>query len=92
MQKLSLLDATFLYAETDNTPMHVAGLQHFELPPDQDADAFYESLKRFVEARAHLVPFMMRRLRPAPLGMDHPAWVLDTTFDIDYHVQRITLP
>ena len=83
MQKLSLLDATFLYAETDNTPMHVAGLQHFELPPDQDADAFYESLKRFVEARAHLVPFMMRRLRPAPLGMDHPSWVLDTTFDID---------
>jgi WS/DGAT/MGAT family acyltransferase len=92
MQKLSLLDATFLYAETDNTPMHVAGLQHFELPPGQDADAFYESLKHFVEARAHLVPFMMRRLRPSPLGMDHPVWVLDTTFDIDYHVQRITLP
>ena len=92
MEKLSLLDASFLYAETDNTPMHVAGLQHFELPPGRDADAFYGSLKRYVEARVHLVPFMMRRLRPSPLGMDHPVWVLDTTFDIDYHVQRITLP
>ncbi len=92
MEKLSLLDASFLYAETDNTPMHVAGLQHFELPAGVGADEFFASLKAFVAARVHLIPFMMRRLRPAPLGMDHPVWVLDTTFDIDYHVRHLTLP
>jgi len=33
-RRLSFLDATFLRIETRETPMHVAGLQVFELPRD----------------------------------------------------------
>ena len=32
-QQLSGIDASFLYLETPETPMHVAGLTYFELPP-----------------------------------------------------------
>ena len=32
-QQLSGIDASFLYLETAETPMHVAGLTYFELPP-----------------------------------------------------------
>ena len=33
MQQLSGLDATFLYLETAQMPMHVGALHLFELPP-----------------------------------------------------------
>ncbi|MEE4360783.1 MAG: wax ester/triacylglycerol synthase family O-acyltransferase [Pseudomonadales bacterium] len=91
MNKLKLLDASFLYAETASTPMHIAGLQHFEVPPDR-AGTFFEDLKAYIAARVHLVPFMTRRLRPTPLGIDHPVWVADDAFDIDHHVQRLRVP
>jgi WS/DGAT/MGAT family acyltransferase len=91
MDKLGLLDASFLYAETTATPMHIAGLQHFEVPPGRE-EGFFEDLKAYIAARVHLIPFMTRRLEPAPLGLDHPLWVVDEAFDIDHHVQRTRVP
>ena len=35
-QQLSGIDASFLYLETPETPMHVAGLTYFELPQGLD--------------------------------------------------------
>lgn len=91
MDKLKLLDASFLYAETPNTPMHVAAVQLFELPAGRE-EGFFESLRSYIEARVHLIPFMTRRLKPTPLGIDHPVWVPDEHFDIQYHVQRTRVP
>lgn len=91
MDKLGLLDASFLYAETDNTPMHVAGLQHFEVPADQ-REGYFDRLRAYIAERVHLIPFMTRRLKATPLGMDHPVWIPDEHFDIDRHVRRIALP
>jgi hypothetical protein len=88
MDKLKILDASFLYAETANTPMHVAGLQHFELPPGAGED-FFEMLRAYLAERVHLIPFMTRCLKSTPLGMDHPVWIRDEDFEIDRHVRRI---
>ncbi|MEE4297921.1 MAG: wax ester/triacylglycerol synthase family O-acyltransferase [Pseudomonadales bacterium] len=91
MDKLKILDASFLYAETKNTPMHIAGLQHFEVPPGM-GDAWFETLRHYVAERVHLIPFMTRRLKATPLGMDHPVWVRDPHFDIRNHVRRARVP
>lgn len=91
MDKLKILDASFLYAETANTPMHVAAVQLFELPKGRE-DGFFESLRGYIGDRVHLIPFMTRRLKTTPLGMDHPVWVRDERFDIEYHVQRTRVP
>ncbi|HSG91585.1 MAG TPA: wax ester/triacylglycerol synthase family O-acyltransferase [Pseudomonadales bacterium] len=91
MDKLKILDASFLYAETDSTPMHIAGVQHFEVPP-AIRDDYFESLRQYVSERVHLIPFMTRRVKMSPLGLDHPVWVRDTDFDIDRHVQRTAVP
>lgn len=91
MDKLKILDASFLYAETANTPMHIAGVQHFDLPQDAD-EHWFESLRQYLADRVHLIPFMTRRLKSMPLGMDHPVWVRDAAFDITRHVQRIRVP
>lgn len=91
MDKLKILDASFLYAETKNTPMHVAGLQHFEVPPGM-GDDWFPTLQRYIADRVHLIPFMTRRLKTTPLGIDHPVWVRDEAFDIDRHVRRARVP
>ena len=50
MKHLSGLDSTFLYLETPETPMHVGGLNLFELPEGYVGD-FYEDVKSHVEKR-----------------------------------------
>lgn len=91
MDKLKILDASFLYAETDSTPMHIAGVQHLEVPESARA-TYFDDLRQYLADRVHLIPFMTRRLKTTPLGMDHPVWVRDTEFDIDHHVHRTTVP
>ena len=91
LDKLSLLDASFLYAETASVPMNIAGLQHLDVPEKQ-REAFFRSLQNHLEDRVHLVRFMTRRLKYTPFGFDHPIWVRDADFDIDEHVKRIRLP
>ena len=91
MNKLSFNDAAFLYAETPSTPMHIAAVQHFELP-DGRATNFFDDLKTYIAARVHLISFMTRKLAETPYGFDHPVWVQDGEFDIDNHVKRARLP
>ena len=49
MQKLSGMDATFLYMETDETPMHISSLMVCE-PPKQGENPF-EALKSQIAER-----------------------------------------
>ncbi len=45
-----------------------------------------------VEERLHLVPLLRRRAVRVPFGLHHPVWVDDAAFDLDYHLQRGSLP
>ena len=38
----------------------------------------------------HIAPFR-RRLVEVPFGLDHPYWIDDPNFDLDYHVREIGL-
>ena len=55
MKKLGGIDASFLYMETPETPMHVAGLTFVELPAGYSGK-FYEDYKAHIARRMHLVP------------------------------------
>lgn len=91
MNRLGTTDAAFLYAETESVPMHVAGLQHFVVPPEGSTSHF-EDVRRHLEAHLHLVPYLTRKVRPSPLGLDHPVWVRDDDFCIDHHLRHLRLP
>jgi WS/DGAT/MGAT family acyltransferase len=90
MQKLSAMDAAFLYLETPETPMHIAGLSICE-PPDGEHNP-YEAFKSQIAARLHEVPSFHRILMPTPFNIDHPSWVNADTVDFDYHVRHAALP
>ena len=91
MKSLGGLDASFLYMETPQTPMHVAGLSIVELPPGFHGN-FYEVYKRHIASRLHLFPVLKKKIVPVPWDIDHPIWIDDDELDIDYHIRDSRLP
>ena len=90
-RKLSSLDASFLYLETPEMPMHVGSMAIFRLPENYNGN-FFEDFKAMIGSRLHLAPILKARLEKAPLDIDHPSWVEDDQFDIDRHIFRGSLP
>jgi diacylglycerol O-acyltransferase / wax synthase len=90
-KKLSSMDASFLYLETPEMPMHVGSMAIFRLPEDHKGN-FFEDFKAMIASRLHLAPILKARLEKAPLDIDHPSWVEDDQFDIDRHIFRGSLP
>jgi WS/DGAT/MGAT family acyltransferase len=90
-RKLSSMDASFLYLETPEMPMHVGSMAIFRLPENYDGN-FFEDFKAMIASRLHIAPILKARLQKAPLDIDHPSWVEDDQFDIDRHIFRGSLP
>jgi WS/DGAT/MGAT family acyltransferase len=86
IESITGMDATFLYTETPTTPMHVGSVAIIE--GDLKFEAFRENLKN----RIHLIPKMRKRLVYVPMSVDYPYWVDDPHFDINMHLQHISLP
>src|SRR5262249_9731608 len=90
MKQLSGLDASFLYLETPEMPMHVGALNVYELPAGYKG-RFVRDLRRHVAKRLPLLPALRRRLWWMPLKLANPAWV-DAQPDLDEHIVEIKLP
>ena len=91
MQRLTGLDATFLYLETPNNHMHVASTAVFD-PRDVPEGYSFEKVKEMVANRLPLLPPFRRRLVTIPFQLHHPLWIEDPDFDINNHVRRAALP
>jgi len=90
MKQLSGLDATFLHLETSGQFGHVAGLSIFSRP-DTPGYQPYEAWREQLEQRLHLLEPLRRRLAEVPLGLDHPYWIADPDFDLDFHVRHAAI-
>jgi WS/DGAT/MGAT family acyltransferase len=84
MDRLSPLDASFLYLDTPTTPMTISSLAVYEGPPPAAKE-----LRDMLASKLHLVPRFRQRLAAVPFGWHRPMWVDDTTFDIDEHLQHV---
>ena len=90
MKQLSGLDATFLTLETATQFGHVSSVSIYEKPSD-DFEPF-PAWRAAIEKRLHLLEPLRRRLVEVPFNVDHPYWVEDPDFDLDYHVRHTALP
>jgi diacylglycerol O-acyltransferase len=91
MKALSGLDGAFLHLETPETPMHVASLHLFDLPPGYRGD-FAADIRRNMKKRLHLAPVFTRKLAAMPLQFANPVWVEEGRVDLDRHIKQVTLP
>ena len=90
-ERLTGLDASFLYMETPTLHMHVAIVAVFDPATVPDGYSFRRIRQRIVD-RIPLLPVFQRRLVEVPLRLGHPVWVDDPEFDIDNHLRRAALP
>jgi WS/DGAT/MGAT family acyltransferase len=84
---MSVTDAGFFYAESDNTPMHIGSVAVFEGPPPS-----YGDLVRLLLGKLPQVPRYRQRVRTVPLDLGRPVWVDDEHFQILYHVRHSAVP
>lgn len=87
MKALTGLDATFLYLETPEMPMHVGSFNLCELPAGFKG-GFHKQVKRHIASRMHLAPVFSRKLVFMPFDLGHPLWVEVESVDVDFHVRR----
>jgi WS/DGAT/MGAT family acyltransferase len=80
-----------LYFETPSMHMHVAMTAIFD-PSTMEGGYEFGKIKDFIASRLHLVPPFRRRVVEVPFRLNHPIWVEDPDFDLDYHVRRIGAP
>src|SRR5207248_9751740 len=90
MKQLSGLDASFLFMETPEMPMHVGGLNVFELPAGYKG-SFVADLRRHLASRLALAAPMRQKLAWLPFNLANPVWIAATP-DLDEHVVAIKLP
>ncbi|MDP9431447.1 MAG: wax ester/triacylglycerol synthase family O-acyltransferase [Actinomycetota bacterium] len=88
-ERLSALDASFLYVESPTTAMHVGGLAIFDKPP---GGIDFEQLTAHLAGRIAAVPRYRQKVRFVPGRIANPVWVDDAAFDASYHVRRSALP
>ncbi len=90
-ERLSGLDATFLYMETPTLHMHVAMTAVFD-PSTVPGGYSFARIRSLIAERIPLAPVFQRRLVEIPLRLSHPIWVDDPEFEIDNHLRRAALP
>ena len=91
MRQLSGLDSAFLNLENATQFGHVSGLSIFtrtNIPGYEPYAVWKEQLER----RLHLLEPLRRRLAEVPLGLDHPFWINDPDFDLQFHVRHTAVP
>jgi diacylglycerol O-acyltransferase len=87
MKSLTGLDATFLYLETPDMPMHVGSLNLCELPAGFKG-SFHKAVTAHISSRMHLAPVFSRKLVFMPFDLGHPLWVEAESVDIGFHIRR----
>ncbi|MFE8072831.1 wax ester/triacylglycerol synthase family O-acyltransferase [Marinobacteraceae bacterium S3BR75-40.1] len=90
MRQLSELDASFLYLETETTPMHIGGLYIFDRGNREQPVSFQE-FTDFLRSRLHLATFFRQKLLRVPLGLDRPYWMDDAEFELERHIEHLPL-
>ena len=92
MQQLSPQDAQFLYLETGDNRTHVTSVIIYDPSTAPDGKVRFKDIISHVESRLHTSPIFRRKLVRLPFEVDHPYWVDDEYFDIEYHITHGRLP
>ncbi len=92
MEQLSGQDASFVYFDTQNTPMHIGSVGIYD--PSTAAGGFvrFKDILRHIESRLDGARSFRQKLVRVPFDLDHPYWIEDDSFDLEYHVRHIALP
>ena len=91
MERLTGLDASFLYMETPQVPMHI-GFATVLDPSEMKGGYSFHKVMDHISDRVQRHPAFRRRLVNVPFDLHHPLWIDDAHFDVIHHVRQVALP
>ena len=91
VRQLSSPEAQFLALETPRQRGHVAGVAVLDPSTRPAGTLAVADIQALIEERLALLPVLRWRLQEVPLGLDHPYWVEDRDFDLNFHVRELAL-
>lgn len=92
MKQLSGHDASFIYLETPKAHMAGSSLLIYDPSTAPGGRVTFKGILDNLEHRLHLATMFRQKLVRVPMDLDHPYWVDDANFDLEYHVRHIRLP
>jgi WS/DGAT/MGAT family acyltransferase len=92
MEQLSGQDASFVYLETPTTPMHIGSVGIYDPSTAPNGFVRFKDILHHVESRLDKARSFRQKLVRVPFDLDHPYWVEDANFDIEYHIRHMALP
>ncbi len=92
MRQLTSLDAQFLAMESARTYGHVSGLAIYDPSTAPGGTLTQKDICRLLGERLNQLPPFRWRLAEVPFGLDHPYWVEDPDFDLDFHIRETSAP
>lgn len=90
MERMTGLDANFLYNETPSEHMHTLKLA--VLDPPEGGPVPVEAMREEIARRMGSWPAFSRRVVRVPLDLHHPLWVEAGPIDVDAHVHVARIP
>jgi diacylglycerol O-acyltransferase / wax synthase len=92
MEQLSGQDASFVYLETPTTPMHIGSVGIYDPSSAPGGFVRFKDILAHIESRLDKARSFRQKLVRVPFDLDHPYWVDDANFDLEYHVRHVALP
>jgi diacylglycerol O-acyltransferase len=84
-RRLTSLDASFLYFEKKEAPMHIGSVHLFE------GKVPFDDFVAMMDAKMHLVPRYQQIIKPDPFNLGHPTWEFDPKFDVHHHIFKLQI-
>jgi len=84
--RLTVQDASFIYGESRNGPLHIGSFSFFE------DEITYPELIRHFASKLHLLPRYRQRLVPVPFNLNHATFEDAPDFTIENHIKFHQLP
>jgi WS/DGAT/MGAT family acyltransferase len=91
-KRLSPSDTMFLYGESREQMMHVAGMLPFTPAPDSSPEHLRELMNELRAGAPVQPPWNLKLRTPDRLWNPLQSWVPEADVDLEYHVRRSALP
>ncbi len=92
MGPMPITDSMFLLVETREHPVHVGGLQLYDLPEGAGPDYLGELYRRLMVSTDEVDAKFRRRPHRSIGTLGQWGWTTDEQFDLQYHVRLSALP
>lgn len=89
---LTGFDSAFLYAETPRAHMAGGLVSIYDPSTAPGGKVTFKGILAQLESRLHEARVFRQRLVRVPFDFDHPYWIEDPDFDLEFHVRQIALP